>query len=88
MCISVKNKYAVVFFAGLLEQMLFTLYLLAVSRYLIMASTALMFIYFSIYLILMNYCMKDKTQSIPMLLVYAFSAAVGNWIAMALHLIK
>jgi len=82
------KKYLITFFVGLIEQLLFTLYLLAVGKYLIMASTLLMFLYFSIYLLLMNYCIKDKKNSILLLLIYAFSAAVGNYIAMALHIIK
>jgi hypothetical protein len=82
------KKYLVVFFAGLFEQLLFTLYLLSVNQYLILVSSILMFIYFSIYLMLMNYCIKDKTQSIPMLFTYALSAAIGNWIAMEAHIIK
>lgn len=82
------KKYLIVFFAGLSEQCLFTLYLLSVNRYYIFWSSILMFVYFSVYLLLMNYCIKDKAQSIPMLFTYALSAAIGNWITMSLHIIK
>jgi len=82
------TKAAIIFGAGLCEQVLYTLYLLAVGRYMIMPSTVLMVVYMTIYLLIINYAIKDKKDSFPLLIVYAISSGVGNYIAMALHIIK
>jgi hypothetical protein len=82
------NKYVIVFLAGLAEQLLFTLYLLSVSRYMIEISTILMFVYFFTYLLLMKYCFNDDKNSFWMLFTYAISASVGNYIALILGIIK
>lgn len=81
------KKYSILFTVGLVEQLLFTLYLLSVSKYMVGISTFLMFTYFVIYLLIMKYCFDDK-NSVKMLFVYAFAAAVGNYIAMVLKIIK
>lgn len=77
-----------VFGAGLIEQFGYTLYLLAVGKYMILLSTILMFIYFFVYLLILNYAVKDKENTIGLLFMYALAGAVGNYIAMVLHLIK
>lgn len=82
------NKALAIFGAGLVEQILYTLYLLAVNRYMILPSTVLMFTYMVIYLVIINYAIKDEKNSLPLLIVYAASSGVGNYIAMSLHIIK
>lgn len=81
------KKYLLIFTSGLIEQLLFTLYLLAVSKYMIEVSTILMFVYFLIYLLIVKFCLDDK-NSIKMLVTYALSASLGNYIAMGMHIIK
>jgi hypothetical protein len=82
------NKILAIFGAGLVEQMLYTLYLLAVGRYMIIPSTLLMFTYMVIYLLIINYAIKDEKNTIPLLIVYALSSGVGNYLAMSLKIIK
>ncbi len=82
------KKAATIFGAGLVEQLLYTLYLLAVNRYMIEASTILMVVYMTIYLLIINFAMKDEKNAISLLIVYALSSGVGNYIAMALRIIK
>lgn len=82
------NKAFAIFGAGLIEQVLYTLYLLAVSRYMILPSTILMVVYMTIYLLIINYAIKDEKNSFALLVIYALSSGVGNYIAMALHIIK
>lgn len=81
-------KGLLIFLAGTLEQMLYTLYLLSVGRYMVGISTLLMIVYMSIYLLIINYAMKDAKNSIFMLITYATASGVGNWVAMSLKLIK
>lgn len=81
------KKILIVFGAGLLEQFGYTLYLIAVNKYLILVSSILMFFYMAIYLWLMDRIIKNK-NSIKFLLIYAFACGIGNSIAMFLHLIK
>lgn len=82
------KKYLMIFGAGLIEQFGYTLYLLAVGKYLILISSVLMFVYFFVFLFIMNYAIKDKENTIGLLLTYAMAAGIGNYIAMILHLIK
>ena len=77
-----------IFGAGLIEQVLYTLYLLAIGRYMIEISSILMFAYMVIYLLIINYAIKDEKNSLPLLIIYALSSGVGNYIAMILHIIK
>ena len=82
------TKALTIFVAGLIEQVLYTLYLLAVNKYMIETSTILMVTYMTIYLVIINYAIKDKKNSLVLLLIYALSSGVGNYIAMSLHIIK
>jgi len=82
------KKLILIFFIGLGEQTLYTFYLLSLTRYLIGLSSILMFSYMIIYLGIINKIAKDKSDSVKMLLVYAGSCGIGNWLAMMLHLIK
>lgn len=81
------QKIIVVFLAGMLEQFGYTLYLLAVGKYMILISSVLMFVYFLTYLWIINYAIRD-TRPVVLLFTYAFSASIGNYIAMSLHLVK
>lgn len=85
---NIYKKSLTIFGAGLIEQVLYTLYLLAVNKYMILPSTILMFAYMVIYLLIINYAIKDEKNSLPLLIVYALSSGVGNYIAMILHIIK
>jgi hypothetical protein len=82
------QKYLIVFGAGLLEQFGYTLYLIAVGKYLIVVSSILMLLYFFVYLLIVNYIIKEKDNCIGLLLTYAIAAAIGNYIAMIMNLIK
>ena len=81
------NKTLLIFLLGFGEQLLYTFYLLAVGKYLIAASSILMFSYMIIYLWIINKIATNK-DSIKLILVYAASCGFGNFIAMQLNLIK
>jgi hypothetical protein len=80
-------KFIVVFILGLLEQAGYTLYLLSVVKKQAYLSSILMFVYFSFYLFIIAYALKD-TNTVGLLLTYAFSAAVGNFIVIKWELRK
>jgi len=81
------KKMLIVFITGLVEQTLYTLYILSVGRYMILASTVLMMTYMTTYLLLMNYALKDN-KAVKLLITYAIACGVGNYCAMALKIIK
>ena len=82
------QKAGIIFGAGLIEQLGYTLYLLAINRYMILTSSILMFAYMVVYLLIINYAIKEGKNSLPLLIVYAVSSGIGNWVAMALKIIK
>lgn len=74
-------KIVSIFILGFLEQLLFTSYLLSVDKRQKFMSSFLMFVYFLIYLIIIDWAIKDA-NTLLLLIVYAFSAAVGNYVRM------
>ncbi len=82
------KKIIIIFFIGLIEQLLYTFYLLSLNRYLIEISSILMFLYILVYLGIINKIIKDKKDSLLMMLSYAVSCGAGNYLAMILHIIK
>ena len=74
-------KFIFIFIIGLVEQIGYTFYLLAVDKRQLYASSIIMFIYFAFYLFILAYAMKDA-NTWTLLLTYALAAAVGNFIAM------
>jgi len=74
-------KFFIIFGLGLLEQAGYTLYLLSVVKKQAYLSSILMFVYFSFYLFIIAYALKD-TDSIGLLLTYAFATAIGNFVVM------
>lgn len=77
----------IIFIAGFIEQFGYTLYLIAMNRYLIVVSSVVLFVYFAVYLWIIDRVIKDK-NSFLLLITYALSAALSNALAMQLHLIK
>jgi len=80
-------KFFIIFFLGLVEQAGYTLYLLSVVKKQAYLSSILMFVYFSFYLFIIAYALKD-TDSIGLLLTYAFATSIGNFIVMKYELKK
>ena len=74
-------KFLVVFILGFLEQIGYTLYLLAVDKRQVYWSSIMMFLYFAFYLFIIAYALKD-VNAIALLLTYAASAAIGNFAVM------
>lgn len=72
-------KLLIIFFVGLLEQILYTGYLLAVDRRKLYLSSILMFVYMTLYLFIVAYAMKDS-ETILILLSYATACGIGNYI--------
>lgn len=79
--------YLVLFGAGLLEQFGYTLYLIAVNKYMEIASSVLMFSYMVVYLWIVRKTSTEK-EGWKLILVYALACGIGNYIAMAMKLIK
>ncbi len=74
-------KILLVGFLGLLEQILYTSYLIAVDKRQTYLSTLWMFIYMSLYLFIVAYSIKDS-NAIPLLITYALACAIGNYLTM------
>jgi multidrug transporter EmrE-like cation transporter len=74
-------KIILVFIVGFIEQLLYTSYLLSVTKKQVNASTILMVVYMSIYLFIISYAIKDG-DTVPLLVAYALSCGVGNWCVM------
>ena len=74
-------KILLVFIVGFIEQLLYTSYLLSVTKKQVNASTILMVIYMSIYLFIISYAIKDG-DTVPLLISYALSCGAGNWVIM------
>jgi len=73
-----------VFIIGLIEQLLYTKYLISVDKRQTLASTIYMIVYMSLYLFIVAYAIKD-TNTIPLLIAYAVACGIGNYIAMLLE---
>ena len=80
-------KIILVFIVGFIEQLLYTLYIISVGKNLIAISSILMFSYMILYLTIISKIVKEK-EGVILLVTYALSCGIGNWIAMILHLIK
>jgi uncharacterized protein YebE (UPF0316 family) len=74
-------KILAIFCIGLLEQVLYTAYLLSVNKKQVKLSSYLMFIYMLFYLGIIAYAIKDN-NTITLLLAYAAACGVGNYIMM------
>ena len=74
-------KILIVFLVGFIEQLLYTAYILSVTKKKVISSSILMFSYMTIYLFLIAYALKDA-ETVPMLLAYALSCGVGNYVIM------
>jgi uncharacterized protein YebE (UPF0316 family) len=75
------NKFILIFILGFIEQLLFTSYLISVNKRQKIASSVLMFIYFLIYLVIIDWAIKDA-NTLWLLITYALSAAIGNFVRM------
>jgi uncharacterized protein YebE (UPF0316 family) len=74
-------KILAIFLIGLVEQLLYTKYLISVDKRQSLISTVYMIIYMSLYLVIVAYAMKDS-NTIPLLIAYALACGLGNFIAM------
>jgi quinol-cytochrome oxidoreductase complex cytochrome b subunit len=70
-------KLLIIFFVGLLEQILYTSYLISVDKRQLYISTLLMFIYMCLYLGIVAYSIAQ--QNWLMLAVYAMACGIGNY---------
>ena len=75
------TKIVIVFFVGLVEQALYTMYLLSVTRKQKYVSSILMTLYMTLYLGIMAYAIKD-TDTIALLIAYALACGIGNLLVM------
>lgn len=74
-------KVIIIFIAGFIETLIYTFYLISIENRRIALSTTLMFFYMLAYLVIISVAIKD-TNSIPLLLVYSVSCALGNLVVM------
>jgi hypothetical protein len=82
------NKLLMIFSLGLVEQFGYTLYIISVTKYLILMSSVILVSYMFVYLFLIDRIAKDKNDSLKLAFAYALACGIGNFIAMALKLIK
>lgn len=73
------NKFLLVFIIGIIETFLYAGYLISVELRQKFLSSVLMFIYMSIYLSIIAFAIKD-VDSVSMIIVYAFSCGIGNYL--------
>ena len=73
------NKYALIFFVGIIETFIYTCYLLSVANRQVILAPVLMFTYMTIYLSIITKCIKDADR-IPLILVYSLSCSIGTLI--------
>lgn len=73
------NKIILVFTVGLLEQILYTSYLISLTKRQLYLSSLLMFVYMLLYLFLIAWAIKDDNTT-TLLLTYAMACCVGNFI--------
>ena len=74
-------KVLAVFIIGLIEQLLYTKYLISVDKRQTIMSTIYMIVYMSLYLFIVAYALKDS-ETIPLLIAYALACGAGNYIIM------
>jgi hypothetical protein len=74
-----------IFIAGIIETFLSTAYLVSVDNRKLYISTFLMFSYMLAYLFIVAYAIKDSS-TYSLLIVYALSCAVGNYITIYLDI--
>jgi len=72
-------KYFIIFGAGVVETYIYTATLIAATRMKYIGSSILMFLYMMVYLLILDTAFKDSNSKL-MILVYAVSCGVGNFI--------
>ena len=77
----------IIFIMGIIESFGYTLYLIAVNKYMILVSSILMFLYMIVYLWIVKQTSSEK-NSLLLLAAYAAACGLGNALAMMMHLIK
>ena len=70
-----------VFIIGFVEQCLYTMYLISVTKRQVILSSILMFVYMSLYLFIVAYALKDS-NTIILLISYSIACCFGNFITM------
>jgi len=74
-------KVLIVFLVGLIEQVLYTMYLISVDKRQTNLSSILMFTYMCLYLFVIAFALKDA-QAVILLIAYAASCGIGNYLVM------
>jgi uncharacterized protein YebE (UPF0316 family) len=74
-------KILLVFIVGLIEQVLYTMYLISVDKRQTNLSSILMFAYMCLYLFVIAYALKDS-EAVTLLIAYAASCGLGNYLVM------
>jgi len=77
-------KILLVFIVGFLEQCLYTMYLISVTKRQVILSSIFMFIYMSLYLFIVAYALKDS-NTVILLISYATACCFGNFITMTVE---
>jgi len=77
-------KILLIFTVGLFEQILYTAYIISVTKRQKYISSLLMLVYMSLYLLIVAYALKD-TNTISLLIAYALACGIGNLITMTIE---
>jgi tryptophan-rich sensory protein len=78
------KKVLMIFGIGLMEQCLYTAYLISVTKRQTVISSVLMLIYMSLYLFIVAFALKD-TNAVILLITYALACGLGNYITMRIE---
>jgi uncharacterized protein YebE (UPF0316 family) len=80
-------KILIIFILGLIEQIGYTFYLLAVDKRQVKLSSIVMFFYMLFYLGIIAYAIKDS-NTLSLLITYALACSLGNYIVMKFEVRK
>lgn len=72
-------KITLIFFFGLIETFLYTMWCLSANRKELNKSTILMTIYMIIYLGIISYAIKDK-ETLALIISYSLTCGAGNYL--------
>lgn len=72
-------KITLIFFFGLIETFLYTMWCLSANRKELNKSTILMTIYMIIYLGIISYAIKDK-ETLALIISYSLACGAGNYL--------
>ncbi len=75
-------KFVLIFVFGVIETFIYTWYLIAVNKGKPLSSSITLTIYMTAYLLILNTALKDNVNGVALIIVYALSNGIGNYLKM------